>query len=310
MSQTFHPLHQQHAKGRSMRILVVCGAGASSTFVAVKLRSAARMRGDRCRGRAGQRQPAGVPRRRRRRSSSGRTSTRRSPPSASVPRRPAPPSPSFPPSRPPPSTATKALDLALERESGGTMRTRTGHPHRARTEGDGNMAERIITVGSAHGLHARPAKLFVEAVNKSGADGEAHEGGRQDRRRRQHPRRHLARHRSRRQDRAHHRRATTPRPCSTTWPRSWPRTTTPDHDRHRRAPRSPAPASARASPSARCCGCPHPLPEPADTAERPARPTRRSARVAAGGRRRRRRPARARGDGPAAPPRTCSRRRR
>ncbi len=31
------------------------------------------------------------------------------------------------------------------------------------------MAERIITVGSSHGLHARPAKLFVEAVNGSGA---------------------------------------------------------------------------------------------------------------------------------------------
>jgi phosphocarrier protein HPr len=31
------------------------------------------------------------------------------------------------------------------------------------------MAERIITVGSTHGLHARPAKLFVEAVNNSGA---------------------------------------------------------------------------------------------------------------------------------------------
>ncbi len=31
------------------------------------------------------------------------------------------------------------------------------------------MAERIITVGSTHGLHARPAKLFVEAVKNSGA---------------------------------------------------------------------------------------------------------------------------------------------
>jgi len=31
------------------------------------------------------------------------------------------------------------------------------------------MAERIITVGSTHGLHARPAKLFVEAVKSSGA---------------------------------------------------------------------------------------------------------------------------------------------
>ena len=31
------------------------------------------------------------------------------------------------------------------------------------------MTERIITVGSSHGLHARPAKLFVEAVGKSGA---------------------------------------------------------------------------------------------------------------------------------------------
>lgn len=31
------------------------------------------------------------------------------------------------------------------------------------------MTERIITVGSTHGLHARPAKLFVEAVGASGA---------------------------------------------------------------------------------------------------------------------------------------------
>lgn len=31
------------------------------------------------------------------------------------------------------------------------------------------MAERIITVGSSHGLHARPAKLFVQAVTNSGA---------------------------------------------------------------------------------------------------------------------------------------------
>ncbi|AGW40360.1 phosphocarrier protein HPr [Leifsonia xyli subsp. cynodontis DSM 46306] len=31
------------------------------------------------------------------------------------------------------------------------------------------MAERIITIGSSHGLHARPAKLFVEAVNATGA---------------------------------------------------------------------------------------------------------------------------------------------
>lgn len=31
------------------------------------------------------------------------------------------------------------------------------------------MAERIITVGSSHGLHARPAKLFVQAVAASGA---------------------------------------------------------------------------------------------------------------------------------------------
>ncbi|MFF1571595.1 HPr family phosphocarrier protein [Leifsonia sp. NPDC058292] len=31
------------------------------------------------------------------------------------------------------------------------------------------MAERTIRVGSTHGLHARPAKLFVQAVAESGA---------------------------------------------------------------------------------------------------------------------------------------------
>ncbi|MEP6480340.1 MAG: HPr family phosphocarrier protein [Rhodoglobus sp.] len=30
------------------------------------------------------------------------------------------------------------------------------------------MAERTITIASAHGLHARPASLFVQAVNSSG----------------------------------------------------------------------------------------------------------------------------------------------
>ncbi|NEN05369.1 HPr family phosphocarrier protein [Diaminobutyricibacter tongyongensis] len=31
------------------------------------------------------------------------------------------------------------------------------------------MAERTIRIGSSHGLHARPAKLFVQAVADSGA---------------------------------------------------------------------------------------------------------------------------------------------
>jgi phosphocarrier protein HPr len=30
------------------------------------------------------------------------------------------------------------------------------------------MAERTVTVASAHGLHARPASMFVQAVNASG----------------------------------------------------------------------------------------------------------------------------------------------
>ncbi len=30
------------------------------------------------------------------------------------------------------------------------------------------MAERTIRIGSSHGLHARPAKLFVQAVSDSG----------------------------------------------------------------------------------------------------------------------------------------------
>ncbi len=30
------------------------------------------------------------------------------------------------------------------------------------------MAERTVTIASSHGLHARPASLFVQAVNASG----------------------------------------------------------------------------------------------------------------------------------------------
>lgn len=30
------------------------------------------------------------------------------------------------------------------------------------------MAEKTVTIASAHGLHARPASLFVQAVSKSG----------------------------------------------------------------------------------------------------------------------------------------------
>ena len=30
------------------------------------------------------------------------------------------------------------------------------------------MSERTVTIGSAHGLHARPASLFVQAVTASG----------------------------------------------------------------------------------------------------------------------------------------------
>ncbi|NEM90578.1 HPr family phosphocarrier protein [Galbitalea soli] len=30
------------------------------------------------------------------------------------------------------------------------------------------MAERTVTIASAHGLHARPASLFVQAVNAAG----------------------------------------------------------------------------------------------------------------------------------------------
>lgn len=31
------------------------------------------------------------------------------------------------------------------------------------------MVERLITIGSSHGLHARPAKLFTQAAAASGA---------------------------------------------------------------------------------------------------------------------------------------------
>ncbi|MET0932210.1 MAG: HPr family phosphocarrier protein [Mycetocola sp.] len=31
------------------------------------------------------------------------------------------------------------------------------------------MAERTVRIGSSHGLHARPAKLFTQAASKSGS---------------------------------------------------------------------------------------------------------------------------------------------
>jgi phosphocarrier protein HPr len=35
--------------------------------------------------------------------------------------------------------------------------------------GTGNMVERTVRIGSTHGLHARPAKLFTQAAAASGA---------------------------------------------------------------------------------------------------------------------------------------------
>ncbi len=40
------------------------------------------------------------------------------------------------------------------------------------------MAERMISVASAHGLHARPAALFVKAVTDSGCTVELQKGER------------------------------------------------------------------------------------------------------------------------------------
>ena len=37
------------------------------------------------------------------------------------------------------------------------------------TTGTGNMVERTVRIGSTHGLHARPAKLFTQAATASGA---------------------------------------------------------------------------------------------------------------------------------------------
>jgi phosphocarrier protein len=40
------------------------------------------------------------------------------------------------------------------------------------------MTTRIATIASEHGLHARPAALFVQAVNDSGLDVIIHKDGR------------------------------------------------------------------------------------------------------------------------------------
>lgn len=39
----------------------------------------------------------------------------------------------------------------------------------ATATGTGNMVERTVRIGSTHGLHARPAKLFTQAAAASGA---------------------------------------------------------------------------------------------------------------------------------------------
>ncbi len=37
-------------------------------------------------------------------------------------------------------------------------------------KGNTLMAERTVLIGSAHGLHARPARLFTQAASESGLD--------------------------------------------------------------------------------------------------------------------------------------------
>lgn len=49
-------------------------------------------------------------------------------------------------------------------------------PTPSREQKDSSMAERTVTIASAHGLHARPASLFVQAVGASGLSVELTKG--------------------------------------------------------------------------------------------------------------------------------------
>ena len=65
---------------------------------------------------------------------------------------------------------------------------------------------RTVRIGSAHGLHARPAKLFAQAAKDSGIPITIAKDCRRPGQRGEHPRRHRARHRAGRLRDPHRRR--------------------------------------------------------------------------------------------------------
>jgi phosphotransferase system HPr (HPr) family protein len=141
-------------------ILVVCGAGASSTFLASRLRSLAKERGlditaraastDELESRLASARAVLVgPHLASRFDELTATAAARSVPTALLPAN------AFEP-----ASAAAALDLALS--------LLPEIIDAAPETKDPLMAERTVTIASAHGLHARPASLFVQAVTASG----------------------------------------------------------------------------------------------------------------------------------------------
>jgi phosphotransferase system HPr (HPr) family protein len=142
-------------------ILVVCGAGASSTFLASRLRTLAKERGLNVTARAastdelesrlsGARAVLVGPHLAARFEELTATAAGHSVPTALLPAN------AFEP-----ASAGAALDLAL------SLLPETITDSAPETK-DPLMAERTVTIASAHGLHARPASLFVQAVTASG----------------------------------------------------------------------------------------------------------------------------------------------
>jgi phosphotransferase system HPr (HPr) family protein len=140
-------------------ILVVCGAGASSTFLASRLRTLAKERGLNLTARAastdelesrlaGARAVLVGPHLAARFDELTATAAGHSVPAALLPAN------AFEP-----ASAAAALDLALSLLPEIDAAPETKDPL---------MAERTVTIASAHGLHARPASLFVQAVTASG----------------------------------------------------------------------------------------------------------------------------------------------
>src|SRR5690606_42105960 len=139
-----------------MRIIVVCGAGASSTFVATRLNRAAAAEGIDLEA-----LPAALPDLPL--LADGADAVLIGSHLSAAARRAVGETPALilPPDIASDRDGTRALSL---------IRPLLPHEPDPTHRKDATMATRTVTIAASHGLHARPAKLFAEAAKNSGLD--------------------------------------------------------------------------------------------------------------------------------------------